>query len=110
MTVRFDVDPLQIAYPTTVRPDLYDDGSMAYIAEIPDLPGCKAHGATTEEALAALDDAKREYISALVEAGLPVPPPSADQIGMTWTVVRYSEPQLRSSSEAPSFTALELAS
>jgi predicted RNase H-like HicB family nuclease len=86
MTVQ--VDPHSLRYSVVVRPDQYEDGTVAYIAEVPELPGCKAHGASVEEALQNLVDAQREYIDALVEEQLPIPTPSPTPMSatVTWTV------------------------
>ena len=47
----------------------------AFIAEIPELPGCAADGATHREALAALETVAREWIDTARELGRPVPKP-----------------------------------
>lgn len=88
MTIPVQVDPRSLRYSIVVRPDQYEDGTLAYIAEIPELPGCKAHGASIEEAQQNLLDAQREYIEALVQENLPVPAPSPTptSTSVTWTV------------------------
>jgi predicted RNase H-like HicB family nuclease len=53
----------------------YSDEDGGYIADIPDLAACSAFGATPEEALAALEDAKEAWLGAAREAGKPIPPP-----------------------------------
>ncbi|MEX2324090.1 MAG: type II toxin-antitoxin system HicB family antitoxin [Acidimicrobiia bacterium] len=50
-----------------------EDGG--YIAEIPDLPGCSAFGATPEEAVAEVVVAKQVWVESARSSGLPVPPP-----------------------------------
>ncbi|MEK7331194.1 MAG: type II toxin-antitoxin system HicB family antitoxin [Candidatus Eisenbacteria bacterium] len=89
MTLDVKIDPLGLRYRTVVRPDQYEDGTIAYIAEVPELPGCRSHGATVEEALRNLADAQREYLEALHERGLPIPTPSPDPIAtaVIWRVV-----------------------
>lgn len=47
----------------------------AYIASVPELPGCKADGETPELAIAALHDAMREWIEAAHALGRDVPVP-----------------------------------
>jgi len=88
MTVPVQVDPRTLRYRIEIRPDQYEDGSIAYIAEIPELPGCKAHGATVEEAHQNILDAQHEYIEALVAEGLPIPAPTPTptSTAVFWTV------------------------
>lgn len=88
MTLHVQLDPLALRYSVVIRPDLYDDGSVAYIAEIPELPGCKAHGASIEEARANLADAQREYLEALQLEGqpIPAPQPAPASSAVVWTV------------------------
>lgn len=47
----------------------------AFIAEVPELPGCAADGATYHEALAAAEVVIREWIDTARELGRPVPEP-----------------------------------
>lgn len=88
MTVSVQIDPRALRYRIEIRPDQYEDGSIAYIAEIPELPGCKAHGATVEEAQENILDAQRDYLEALVQEGLliPAPTPTPTSTGVVWTV------------------------
>lgn len=88
MILHVQLDPLALRYSVVIRPDIYDDGSVAYIAEIPELPGCKSHGTTIEQARASLADAQREYLEALQAEGLPipVPAPSPASSAVVWTV------------------------
>jgi predicted RNase H-like HicB family nuclease len=54
--------------------DLYwSDEDQVFLAEVPDLPGCMAHGSTHEEALAQIQQAIALWIEVCVEAGEPVP-------------------------------------
>jgi predicted RNase H-like HicB family nuclease len=52
------------------------DEDGGYIADIPDLPHCSAFGATPEEALAEVLNAKAAWLEAARAEGKPVPPPS----------------------------------
>jgi len=45
----------------------------AFVAEVPELPGCVAHGATQEAALANAKDAMQLWIDTATEFGDPVP-------------------------------------
>ena len=47
----------------------------AFIAEVPELPGCAADGATYQEALAAVEVVIREWIETATELGRPIPEP-----------------------------------
>jgi len=47
----------------------------AFVAEVPELPGCMAHGATQEEALSNAKTAERLWLETAQEFGDPIPPP-----------------------------------
>jgi predicted RNase H-like HicB family nuclease len=47
----------------------------AFIAEVPELPGCAADGATYQEALANVEVVIREWIETAQELGRPIPAP-----------------------------------
>jgi predicted RNase H-like HicB family nuclease len=47
----------------------------AFIAEIPELPGCAADGKTYREALANVEVVIREWIETAKELGRPIPAP-----------------------------------
>ena len=106
MTVSMRLDPAAIQYGTVVRPEVCTDGSLAYVAEIPELPGCMSHGSTVEEARQNLEDAKREYLEALQERGLPIPVPPIDPIvsGVQWTVITVAPVPTQDSIQAPTAT------
>jgi antitoxin HicB len=48
-----------------------------YTAEVIEFPGCVTQGETVEEAYANLEDAAREWLEAVIEAGQTVPEPLA---------------------------------
>jgi predicted RNase H-like HicB family nuclease len=48
---------------------------QAFIAEVPELPGCAADGQTHQEALAYAEVVIREWIETAKELGRPVPEP-----------------------------------
>ena len=50
-----------------------EDGS--FIAEVPELPGCMADGATYQEALANAEVVIQEWIETAGELGRPIPEP-----------------------------------
>jgi len=47
----------------------------AFIAEVPELPGCAADGSTPQEALVEVQVIAREWIETARELGRPVPEP-----------------------------------
>jgi predicted RNase H-like HicB family nuclease len=47
----------------------------AFIAEVPELPGCAADGLTRQEALANAEIVIQEWIEAAQELGRPIPEP-----------------------------------
>ena len=53
----------------------YSQEDGGYIADIPDLEACSAFGATPEEAVAALKQAKEAWLAAAREEGRPIPRP-----------------------------------
>jgi len=55
-----------------------DDG--AYIAEVPELSDCMAHGATQVEALSNANDAISLWIDTARETGRPVPGPKGRKL------------------------------
>ena len=52
----------------------------AFVAEVPELPGCAAHGATQEEALRNAQGAMRLWIDTANEFGDPVPEPKGRRL------------------------------
>lgn len=54
----------------------WSEEDQAYVADIPDLVGCSALGATPEEALRELAVAREVWLEAARELGRPIPPPT----------------------------------
>ena len=52
----------------------------AFIAEVPELPGCAAHGVTREEALAQVQVAIQLWLDTAKEFGDPVPEPKGRRL------------------------------
>jgi predicted RNase H-like HicB family nuclease len=52
----------------------------AFIAEVPELPGCMAHGETPEKALKNAKDAIQLWIDTAKEFGDPVPEPKGERL------------------------------
>ena len=48
---------------------------QAYVAEVPELPGCAADGATYKQALSNAEVVIREWIDTARELGRPIPEP-----------------------------------
>ena len=53
----------------------WSDEDEAYVAEVPELPGCAADGATYAQALANAEVVIREWIETARELGRPIPEP-----------------------------------
>ena len=62
---------LSLPYPIVLIPD--EDGF--WFAEIPLLPGCMTQGASREEALEMIDEARTLWLRASLEDGDPIPEP-----------------------------------
>ncbi|MBI2903246.1 MAG: type II toxin-antitoxin system HicB family antitoxin [Candidatus Methylomirabilis oxyfera] len=53
----------------------WSEEDQAYIAEVPELPGCAADGPTYEQALANVEVIIREWIETAKELKRPIPEP-----------------------------------
>jgi len=53
----------------------WSDEDQAFIAEVPELPGCAADGKTYRQALANVEVVIQEWIETAKELGRPVPEP-----------------------------------
>ena len=53
---------------------------QAFIAEVPELPGCMAHGDDQEDALRNVNDAMHFWIERARELGRPVPQPKGERL------------------------------
>ena len=53
----------------------WSDEDKAFIAEVPELPGCMADGATQNEVLANIEAVIREWIETANDLGRPIPEP-----------------------------------
>jgi predicted RNase H-like HicB family nuclease len=53
----------------------WSDEDGAFIAEVPELPGCAADGKTYKEALANVEVMIKEWIETAKEMGRPIPAP-----------------------------------
>lgn len=69
------------SYAVVIMQDETTEGKPVIAVSHPDLPGCRSHGKTIQEALTNLEDARVEYILSLLEDELPVPTPAQRPIG-----------------------------
>ena len=53
----------------------WSDEDQAFLAEVPELPGCMADGPTQKRALAAVERIAKEWIGAAKELGRQIPVP-----------------------------------
>jgi predicted RNase H-like HicB family nuclease len=53
----------------------WSDEDQAFVAEVPELPGCAADGATYQEAISSAEVVIREWIETATELGRPIPQP-----------------------------------
>ena len=53
---------------------------QAFVAEVPELPGCMAHGVTYEAALSNAQDAAQLWVDTAKEFGDPVPEPKGRKL------------------------------
>ena len=58
----------------------WSDEDEAFIAEVPELAGCMADGATYQEALANAEIAIQEWIETAKELGRPIPEPKGRRL------------------------------
>jgi predicted RNase H-like HicB family nuclease len=58
----------------------WSDEDRAFVAEVPELAGCAAHGSTQEAALANAQDAIRLWIDTAREFGDPIPNPKGRRL------------------------------
>lgn len=54
----------------------WDNADGIFVVEVPELPGCMAHGATRGEAVANAEDAISAWIEVAQETGQVVPEPN----------------------------------
>ena len=53
----------------------WSEDDQAFLAEVPELPGCAADGASYQEAVANVEVVMREWIDTAKQLGRPVPEP-----------------------------------
>ena len=58
----------------------WSDADAVVIAEVPELPGCMAHGDSHEDALRNVNEAMRFWIDTARELGKPIPEPRGERL------------------------------
>jgi predicted RNase H-like HicB family nuclease len=58
----------------------WSDEDQVFIAEVPELPGCMAHGETQTAALANVNEAIQLWIDTAEEFGDPIPEPKGRRL------------------------------
>lgn len=58
----------------------WSDEDQAFVAEIPELPGCMTHGISQEEALANAKEAIQLWLDTAKEFGDPIPEPKGRRL------------------------------
>ncbi len=66
---------LKLPYTITLKRGI-GEGKEYWVARIVELPHCMTHGASPEEALRDIEDAKGEWLRYNLEEGLPIPEPA----------------------------------
>lgn len=61
------------------RMEVVADDEGGYVVSFPELKGCLTSGETIEAAVANAEEAKREWLTAAMEDGYPIPEPSRDE-------------------------------
>ena len=59
---------------------VYDEEYRGYVADVPELPGCMAHGSTQEAALAHANEAIQLWIDTAREFGDTIPEPKGERL------------------------------
>ena len=58
----------------------WSDEDKVFVADVPELPGCMAHGLTEELALSNVKDAMQLWIDTAKEFGDPIPEPKGRRL------------------------------
>ena len=58
----------------------WSDEDKVFVADVPELPGCMAHGSTEELALSNVKDAMQLWIDTAKEFGDPIPEPKGRRL------------------------------
>jgi len=58
----------------------WSDEDDAFVADVPELPGCMAHGSTHEEALRNAQEAMALWLESAIELGRSIPHPKGRRL------------------------------
>jgi predicted RNase H-like HicB family nuclease len=58
----------------------WSEEDQSFIADVPELPGCMAHGASPDEALANAQEAMQLWLDTASEFGDPIPEPKGRRL------------------------------
>ena len=58
----------------------WSNEDRAFVAEVPELPGCMAHGDSQGAALANANDAMQLWLDTAKESGRPIPEPKGQRL------------------------------
>ena len=58
----------------------WSNEDQVFVAEVPELPGCSAHGESQDVALANINDAVALWIETAQEFGIPIPEPKDERL------------------------------
>jgi predicted RNase H-like HicB family nuclease len=58
----------------------WSEKDKLYVAEVPELPGCSAHGKSREEALEQINQAIQLWVETAKEFGDPIPEPKGRRL------------------------------
>ena len=58
----------------------WSNEDQVFVAEVPELPGCMAHGDTSEAALSNAHDAIQLWVDTAKEFGDPIPEPKGERL------------------------------
>ncbi len=67
-----------------------EDGKNYWMAEVPQLPGCRSHGSSVEEAVRSVEEAKKDWILDSLEEGDEIPLPVDEESYSGRFVLRIS--------------------
>lgn len=70
----------------------WSEEDQAYVAEVPELPGCATHGSTYEKAVRNAEDAIETWLSGAKESKYPIPEPLATKYFSGKFVARLNPP------------------
>lgn len=80
---------MQLPYSILLH-EIEDEGEKYWIAEVPELPGCKSHGSTIDQAVKNVEEAKKDWILDSLEDGDQIPTPIERDRFSGKTLVRMS--------------------